>query len=129
MLVAMCFKKCSASLWRSPSTDVTKGVNVPRLSSTAFLYSFFFSRAPVSKIDSGVRCRCDGASVSMTFISNTTNNHSIRRVKICLLNWKIIYSKSKRHDQDALSRLTIVCQPFLSLEAFVCNTLLKIAYL
>ena len=28
MLVAMCFKKCSASLWRSPSTDVTKGVNV-----------------------------------------------------------------------------------------------------
>ena len=51
--------------------DVTKGVNVPRLFSTAFLYSFFFSRAPVSKIDSGVRCRCDGASsVSMTFISN-----------------------------------------------------------
>ena len=80
----------------------------------------------MSKIDSGVRCRCDGASVSMTFISN---NHSIRHVKICLLNWKIIYSKSKRHDQDALSRLTIVCQPFLSLEAFVCNTLLKIAYL
>ena len=67
MLVAMCFKKCSASLWRSPSTDVTKGVNVPRLSSTAFLYSFFFSRAPVSKIDSGVRCRCDGGSMSMTF--------------------------------------------------------------
>ena len=68
ILVTTCFKKCSASLWRSPSTDVTKGVNVPRLSSTAFLYSFFFSRAPESKIDSGVRCRCDGASVSMTFV-------------------------------------------------------------
>ena len=73
MLVAMCLKKCSASLWRSPSTDVTKGVNVPRLSSTAFLYSFFFSRAPVSKIDSGIQCRCDGASVSMTFISNNAS--------------------------------------------------------
>ena len=43
MLVAMCCKKCSAPLWRSPSTDVTTGVNVSRLSSTDFLYSFFFS--------------------------------------------------------------------------------------
>ena len=37
--------------------------------------------------------------------------------------------QKQRHDQDALSRLTIVCQPFLSLEAFVCNSLLKITYL
>ena len=78
MLVAMCFKKCSASLWRSPSTDVTKGVNLPRLSSTASLYSFFFSRAPVSKIDSGVQCRCDGASVSMTFISNNASTWGVQ---------------------------------------------------
>ena len=63
-------------LWRSPSTDVRKGVNVPRLSSTVVLYSFFFSRlrAPAEfKIDSGVRCRCDCASVSMTFISNNAS--------------------------------------------------------
>ena len=34
MLLSTCFKKCSASLWRSTSTEVTKGVNVPHLSST-----------------------------------------------------------------------------------------------
>ena len=33
---------CSASLWRSPSTDVTKGVNVPRLSSTALYIASSF---------------------------------------------------------------------------------------
>ena len=80
MLVEMCYKKCSASLWRSPSTDITKGVNVSRLSYTAFLYSFFFSRAPEleSRIDSGVRCRCDGASVSMTFISNNASTWGVQ---------------------------------------------------
>ena len=78
MLVEMCFKKCSASLWRTPSTDITKGVNVPCLSSTAFIYSFFFSRAPESKIDSGVRCRCDGASVSMTYISNNASTWGVQ---------------------------------------------------
>ena len=38
MLVAKCFKTCSSSLWRSTSTDVTKGVHDPRLSPLPFSF-------------------------------------------------------------------------------------------
>ena len=61
MLVAMCFKKKFASLWRNRSTDVTKGVNVPRLSSNAFLYTVASSSleplCPKFVFDAGVMVR------------------------------------------------------------------------
>ena len=84
MLVATYFRKCSAS--------VEKPINIchkrskcssPYLPLPLYIASSF-SRALDSKIDSGVRFRCDGASVSMTNIYNNASTWEKSKHLECL---------------------------------------------
>ena len=72
MQVATHYRNCSASLGRNPlrnpSTDITNKYTYLFDSQQPFYAAFY--RAPDSRIDSGVWRWCDGAFVSMTFISN-----------------------------------------------------------
>ena len=48
----------------------------------------------MSKYDSGVRCRCDGASVSMTFISNNTSAWEVQTPRMRPQSWTIYFGVS-----------------------------------
>ena len=74
--------KHSASRPKTPSTDTTSGVNEALRAS---LYFLFFSSSADDRTEATSRCKYDGASVSMTRMSN---NATIDRIGgQCEMQW------------------------------------------